>query len=578
MAFLLFFAFIAGFITILSPCIWPILPIVLSASSAGGRQRPSGITLGLMTSFTLFTLSVSYVERVFHVDPGLFRTLAVVLLGLLGFSMLFPSFGGRLEDAINRLLAPFRSRLKGRGTGFSAGYVMGFATGLVWAPCSGPILATVATLAAIQEVSTKVVLVTLAYVSGLGVPLFFFALAGSWFFERMRRLTPYTTRLQQAFGLVTIAAAVLIYTNYDKALQLKVLDLFPSYGGFISRFEDNARVSRQLDALEGKPEGSPPASGETAAGLPDLGRAPDFTGIAHWLNTAGPLTMEQLRGKVVLIDFWTYTCINCVRTLPHLTAWDARYRDAGLVIVGVHTPEFAFEKETQNVANAVRQFHVEYPVAQDNDYATWRAYNNRYWPAEYLIDARGHIRRTHFGEGEYDAMEEAIRLLLAEAGSSVQAPAAAVEDRTPRYRVTPETYLGLARMERFDSGQRPLFGEQAYSVPSGIAVDHFAYGGTWDLGDEAATAAQGAELDLRFRAQKVFLVIKPRAAGDRVAVFLDGAPVTQETAGADVKGGLLTLDTQRLYEIIDLKGKAGAHLLRLEFEDAGVSVFAFTFG
>ncbi|HTZ11479.1 MAG TPA: cytochrome c biogenesis CcdA family protein, partial [Candidatus Margulisiibacteriota bacterium] len=249
MTILLFFTFLAGFVTILAPCIWPLLPIVLSASSAGGRQRALGVTLGIMTSFTIFTLSISYLEKVFHINPNTFRTIAVAAIIILGLSMLFPSLGLKFEDFISRLFRPLQGKIRGKGTGFSAGYAMGFATGMVWAPCSGPILATIATLAATQSVNLRVVLVTLTYVLGLGIPLFLFSLAGSWAFRKTRVFAKYTLGIQQGFGLVIIVAAVLIYTNYDKAIQIKILEYLPSYGNLFTNIENNAKVYRQLDIL-----------------------------------------------------------------------------------------------------------------------------------------------------------------------------------------------------------------------------------------------------------------------------------------------------------------------------------------
>ena len=577
MPVLLAFTFLAGFVTIMAPCIWPLLPIILSASVAGGKQRPLGVTLGIMTSFTIFTLSISYLEKILHIDPNFFRIIAVIAIGLLGISMLIPSLGMRFEDLINKVLSPFRSRIKSKGSGFSAGYIMGFATGLIWAPCSGPILATVATLAATQEVNIKVVMVTLVYVFGLGIPLFLFSLAGAWCFDLMRRFTKYTSRIQQAFGVVMIIAAVLIYTNYDKFIQLKILDLFPSYGKFLTKFEDNKQVNRQLEILRGRKESKDIVTVK-ASGLPDLGQAPDFSGIANWLNTAEPLTMQKLRGKVVLIDFWTYTCINCVRTLPHVTNWYDKYKDNNFVIVGVHTPEFAFEKDPRNVQNAIKQFKIHYPVAQDNDYKTWEAYNNHYWPAEYLIDVNGRLRKTHFGEGNYDEMEESIRELLKESGNTPTAGLAGVKGDLAGYNVTPETYLGSARMERFSSNVPVSGGRQEFVLPDNILQDGFAYGGSWDVLGESATAGKDAVLELNFRANKVFLVITPGLRGNRIKVFLDGEPVNELSQGADVKNGELILDQERLYNLIDLRNKTGRHILRLEFLDSGISVYAFTFG
>ena len=230
----------------------------------------------------------------------------------------------------------------------------------------------------------------------------------------MRTVNKYTGLIQQGFGLIMIVTAILIYTNYAQVIQARVLDLFPGYSRFLGQFENNSRLQKELDNLAGRKAQTIAEDAQKL--LSEGGPAPEFAGIAQWLNAPAPLSLQALRGKVVLVDFWTYSCINCVRTLPHLTAWYERYKNDGLVIVGVHTPEFAFERETQNVQNAIKQFNITYPVAQDNDYQTWKNYQNHYWPAEYLIDAKGHIRRTHFGEGGYDHMEEAIRALLKENG------------------------------------------------------------------------------------------------------------------------------------------------------------------
>lgn len=577
MLILLFFAFISGFITIMSPCIWPLLPIIISASSVSGKQRPLGITLGIITSFTIFTLSITYFEKIFHIDPNLFRIIAVIAIIFLGLSMMVPSIGLKLEGLINKIAAPFRNRIKSKGVGFTGGYVMGFATGLVWAPCSGPILATVATLAATQEVNIKVAAVTLAYIFGLGIPLFIFSLAGSWCFNIIRRFTKYTARIQQAFGLVMIIAALLIYTNYDKIIQLKILDLFPSYGNFFAKFETSGQVSEQLAVLKGKKEAGKTVKADVE-GLPDLGEAPDFAGITKWLNTPGPLTMAELRGKVVLVDFWTYTCINCVRTLPYLTAWYEKYKNNNFIIIGVHSPEFAFEKETKNVENAIKQFKINYPVALDNDFETWRVFDNQYWPAGYLIDARGRIRKTHFGEGGYDEMEQAIRQLLEESGNPAATAAASPDDYASRYNITSETYLGLARLERFISNEQIVSGRQVFTHVSKIARDHFAYEGAWEISDEAAISEKGSSLEIHFRAEKVFLVINSNAKGGRIKLLIDGRPVDGSIAGSDVKDSRLVIDTERLYNLIDLKGRPGSHILRLEFQNNGISVYAFTFG
>ena len=576
MVFLLVFSFLAGFATILAPCIWPLLPLVLSVSSSGGKRKPFGLTVGVMTSFTLFTLFVSYLERFLHIDANVFRLVAVVVIGLLGLSLLFPALGARFESWVNQVLQPLQNRLQGKeeGQGFGAGYVAGFSIGLVWAPCAGPILATIATLAATQAVSFQVILVTLAYAVGLGIPLFLVALGGSVLFSRMRQVNRYTGRIQQVFGVIMIGVALLIYTNYDKTIQLKILQAFPSYGNLLNGVENNRIVSAQLDSLRGTKARE--ESGETGGKLSDLGPAPEFQGITNWLNSP-PLTLASLKGKVVLVDFWTYSCINCLRTLPNTKAWWKKYGPDHFALIGVHAPEFAFEKDTANVQKALKQFDITYPVPQDNDFATWNAYHNEYWPAEYLIDAKGHLRLAHFGEGHYDEMDAAIRQLLAEAGHPVEGGAALVEAPTDSYDQTPESYLGLDRLERFASPEKATAGRQVYSLPKNLPNHHIAYEGAWTLSGEAARPDAGSALEIQFAADKVFLVIGPPQKGGRISLYLDGQPIGGE-GGVDVKDGQVLLDTHRLYNLVDLKGKPGTHLLRIVFESAGSAVYAFTFG
>ena len=385
MLILLVFSFLAGFITILAPCIWPLLPIVFSASSSGGKRKSLGITLGVMTSFMIFTLFISYIEKIFPINPNALRLVATIVIGLLGLSLLIPSLGAKFEVFINNVLGPLQSKCKKEGTGLGAGVVTGFSLGLVWAPCAGPILATIATLSATQSVNIKVIAITLAYVLGLGIPLYIFSSFSAGLFKKMRQVNKYTGVIQQAFGLVMIITAILIYTNYAQVLQARVLNLFPGYSRFLGQFENNNHLQKELDVLAGRKTQT--ITEDSQKLLSEGGLAPDFVRTDLWFNTGAKKgyipgsTIEDLRGKVVLVDFWTYTCINCVRTLPHLTAWYERYKNDGLVIVGVHTPEFAFEREGQNVHNAIRQFSITYPVALDNEYKTCVNYQNHYWPA-----------------------------------------------------------------------------------------------------------------------------------------------------------------------------------------------------
>lgn len=424
MLVLLFFAFLSGVVTIFSPCIWPILPILLSAGVSGGDRKPLGIVTGLMVSFTLFTLALSYILKVIPIDPDTLRLVAVVIIGFLGMMLLVPRLGKYLEAFVSRLSSfNFTGRFVKTGQGFKKGFITGFALGLVWSPCAGPILATVATVAATQTLSFSVVLLTVSFVLGIGVPLFILTLLGQRILSRTKVLSPYTTRIQQFFGAIMLLAALALYTGYDQKLQLQFAEYcsengMPFLGG---SFEKNVLVTRALEKLR-NPE-SPGAvllplqlSGDKKfSDLGDLGPAPEFVGIMNWLNIDRPLSLEKdLRGKVVLVDFFTYACINCIRTLPYVTSWYEKYKGEGLVVIGIHTPEFEYEKKTANVADALERHKITYPVAQDNDYATWKAYNNRYWPAFYLVDATGRIRYVHFGEGQYEETEKAIQGLLEE--------------------------------------------------------------------------------------------------------------------------------------------------------------------
>ncbi len=579
MELLLVFAFVSGLITILAPCIWPLLPIILSATATGGHRKPLGITLGIIFSFGLVTLTISYIVKVIPFDPNVLRLFAVVVIGLLGFTLLIPKLSGILEGYVSRLSGKFA--IQNQGNGFWAGLLTGLALGIVWTPCAGPILATIATLAATQQVNSSIILVTIVYVIGVGIPLFLFATLGRRLFLGSKRLSPYLGRIQQIFGGVMILTAVLIFTNYDKVLQVKLLDFFPSYGSFIVKLESNSSIKQQLDNLKGGTNKNDDMIGKPfdmtdSNGLPNLGKAPEFVGINNWLNSK-PLTMSELRGKVVLIDFWTYTCINCIRTLPHVTGWYNKYKDQGFVVVGVHTPEFEFEKDTKNVENAIKQYKIDYPVAQDNDYATWNAYSNQYWPAKYLIDANGVVRYIHFGEGKYEETEKTIQDLLKEAGKNIDSPLQKMDDQTPKSQNSPETYLGSKRMQYLVPNGKVETGSYRFTLSKNIPVNYFSFGGEWDVMSEYSSSRKGSVIEHNFQASKVFLVMRPTDnKSKKVKVFLDGKLVTSGS-GKDVINGIVTVDSDRLYELINLESW-GNHTLRLEFQDAETEVFAFTFG
>jgi cytochrome c biogenesis protein CcdA/thiol-disulfide isomerase/thioredoxin len=579
MILLLAFAFLAGFVTILAPCIWPLLPIVLSSSAAGkSHKRPLGITLGIMLSFTFFTLAISFLVSIFNLDPNLIRLFAVVVLVFLGLSMVIPALSRFTESWVSRFAGKFGRTGQSQGSDFSSGFVTGLALGVVWTPCSGPILASIATLAATGQVSFQVILVTLAYVIGVGIPLFIFAYGGQRVVGRTRFLSRYTGRIQQVFGILILLTAVAIYTNYDKVIQVKLLDLIPGYSSALTSFEKNNVVKEQLDVLKGK-KANLQSSTDTNGLFNENTPAPDFIGITKWLNTDKDLKISDLKGKVVLVDFWTYTCINCIRTLPHVTSWYDKYKDQGFVVIGVHTPEFEFEKSTQNVSSAIKQYGITYPVAQDNNYATWNNYNNQYWPAEYLIDSKGVIRRVHFGEGDYDTTEQAIMMLLKESGKNIEKASDTMPDTTPREKTSPETYLGAQRMQYLYPNGSVGIGEKNFTLSENIPSNTFTLGGAWKINDESATSVKNSVIEYNFSANNVYLVLSPSLRGtSKVKVFIDGNPISASMSGSDVLSGEVILDRDRLYNLVNLRGKFGQHILRLEFENPGIEAFAFTFG
>jgi cytochrome c biogenesis protein CcdA/thiol-disulfide isomerase/thioredoxin len=579
MIILLFFAFLSGLVTIFAPCIWPLLPIILSSSASGGHRKPLGITLGIMLSFGILTLSISYLVRIIPFDANSLRFIAVLVIGFLGVVLVVPKLSGILEVYVGRLSGKLNIGNRQSSTGFHSGFIIGLALGIVWTPCAGPILATIATLAATQAVNLSVILITSVYVIGVGIPLFIFATFGKYIFTSSRVLSKYTGRIQQVFGIIMILTALSIATNYDQVLQAKLLDAFPQFNSSLNSFENNSTVKKELDALKGKPQAGNNQAQDTTGLFNVNTPAPDFTGATKWLNTAKPLSIADLKGKVVLVDFWTYTCINCIRTLPHVTGWYDKYKDKGFVVIGVHTPEFQFEHDINNVLNAIKMYNIHYPVVQDNNYAIWNNYNNQYWPAEYLIDAKGNIRREEFGEGEYDKTEMAIQSLLKEAGQKVTSSLDNLPDQTPTIQLSPETYLGSNRMQYYYPNGNIGNVNQVFTLSENLSQNSFSLGGQWNITGENAVTGQNATLNYNFSADMVFLVLRPGSSKDaKVKVFLDGKVVDSSNSGTDVQNGIVTIDSDRLYNLIDLKGNPGNHILRLEFEDSGIEVFAFTFG
>ncbi|MFL5779988.1 MAG: thioredoxin family protein, partial [Thermoleophilaceae bacterium] len=397
-----------------------------------------------------------------------------------------------------------------------------------------------------------------------------------------RRLSSSSGRFQQALGAVMVAVALLMLLNLDTRFQTAIANDLPDFlVNPTKKLEETHKVSSELAGFRAHGGGAREGGARQAAAhstLPVLGTEPELAGLGRWFNSP-PLTLAGLRARhrVVLVDFWTYTCINCIRTLPHVTAWDRRYRREGLTILGVHTPEFPFEKDPGNVAAAIKQNGIRYPVAQDNDYGTWDAFGNQYWPAKYLIDARGRVRYAHFGEGDYDVTERAIRSLLAEAGASRLGGLTHARAQVPAEGLTtPETYLGAARAQGWENGTISP-GEHDYgSGQPRPSQDQFAYRGRWTVDPESARAGRGARVAVRFNARRVFLVLGSPGRTRALGVRLDGHPIPARLAGADVHGARAQIGPQRLYRLVDLP-RTGRHLLELAFAP-GVEGYAFTFG
>jgi cytochrome c biogenesis protein CcdA/thiol-disulfide isomerase/thioredoxin len=539
------FALIAGFGTAFSPCVLPVLPLVLSGGASGGRRRPLGIAVGLAGSFAFATLALAYVLAALGLPDDLLRTIAIVVLLAFGVALVLPPVAARIEAFASRLV-PARAAST-EGEGFGSGVVLGASLGLLYVPCAGPILAAVLTVSASQPLSAQRLVTGLAYAVGTAAGVFLLSVAGR---RLLARLRANSGRFQQALGVVMVAFAVLTLTGVDDRFRTEVASALPSW---------------LVSPTEGI-EKHAPGQRRAPSGLHDAGLAPELRGTQRWFNSK-PLTLRALRGRVVLIDFWTYTCINCIRTQPHLKAWDARYRGDGLTIIGVHTPEFPFEKDAGNVERAIHTSGLRYPVVQDNDFAVWNAFQNQYWPAEYLIDARGHVRYASFGEGEYDKTESAIRALLREAGRP-DAPASegAVHAPTPsRGMSTPETYLGAGRAQGFVQDPIRPGARDFGALPGRLPQDAFAYGGIWKVGLEDATAGAGARVAVHFGARRVFLVLGSPGRARRVEVRLEGEPPRT-----------IVVRDQRLYTLVDLP-RVESRQLELRFEP-GVRAYAFTFG
>jgi len=575
MILLITFAFLAGVITVLSPCILPILPIILTSSIGGvhtGRSRPLGVVIGFILSFTFFTLFLSTLVRISGIPAETMRFVSVFVIAGFGVSLLIPQFQVLIERLFSKLAGHMPSS-QGR-TGFGGGLLIGLSVGLLWTPCVGPILASVISLAITGTVTFDAFLITLAYSLGTAIPMFLIMLGGQKALRRVPWLLTNLGNIQKLFGVLMILTAIGIFFNVDRKFQTFVLNTFPQYGVGLTKFEDNEAIKDQLkknksDEIKKEDMGKPTSD------LLDLSGplAPELIPGGAWFNSS-PITLADLRGKVVIIDFWTYSCINCQRTLPYLRDWNEKYKDKGLVIIGVHSPEFEFEKNKNNVAQAIKDFKITYPVVQDNDFATWRAYDNRYWPAKYFIDKNGVVRHTHFGEGAYDESERIIQKLLEEAGATD----VSTKVSNPTYQIsakTPEIYLGYSRLDHFVSPETIKQNVSGvYTSPKKLGNNEMAYVGNWNVMEEYANPQKGAKLLLNFDAKEVFLVMRTKGSPAKVKVYIDDK---LQYFGKDNVGGTVTVTKDTLYKLINLP-TPGQHSVRLEFEDNNAELYAFTFG
>jgi cytochrome c biogenesis protein CcdA/thiol-disulfide isomerase/thioredoxin len=540
MLLLLAIGFVAGVVTALSPCVLPVLPIVLAGGATG--RRPLAIVAGIVVSFTVFTLFAAWLLDLLGLPEDVLRNLAIALLFLVALTLFVPQVG-------DWLARPLQFLTRRRDGDLGGGFLLGASLGLVFVPCAGPVLAAVTVIAARRDVDLDSFLLPLSYAIGAAVPMLAIAVLGQ---RASRAFRAHAVLVRRVSGVLVAGAALAIAFGVDRNLQTAL----PGYTEELQKhFERSGAARRELRELTGGRD--PRATGAGTAKLQDYGPAPDFHGIVRWLNSK-PLTLGELRGRVVLVDFWTYSCINCLRTLPHVRAWDARYRDAGLTIVGVHSPEFAFERVPSNVRENVRKLGVRYPVALDNDFLTWQSWHNQYWPAKYLIDKRGHVRYYHFGEGEYGRTEEAIRTLL---GAEAPGPTG-LADESPHGLLTPETYLGYARLDRNAGDPIEQDKPHAYTFPRGISANELAYSGIWTVQEERAVAGLSAGLRLLYRARDVYLVLTGKGTVD---VVVDGKPERKVRVRDD-----------RLYTLVH-RPKLGDHLLELHFTP-GVAAYAFTFG
>ncbi|MGO4442828.1 cytochrome c biogenesis protein DipZ [Mycobacterium sp. 2YAF39] len=578
MTTLIAIGFLGGLITGISPCILPVLPVIFFSGTQSGRPtetdgsgalatkvaprhlsetlRPYRVIAGLVLSFSVVTLLGSTLLSLLHLPQDAIRWVALVALVAIGLGLIFPSVEALLEKPFSKLPQ------KQFGSGQS-GFGLGLALGVLYVPCAGPVLAAIVVAGATGTIGLETVALTLSFTVGAALPLLFFALAGQRVAERVAAFRRRQRTIRVAAGVVTILLAVALVFNLPAVLQRAIPDytsaLQERVGG-----EDQLREKLNLGGLVNDQNAALSNCSNGAPELESCGTAPDIKGITEWLNTPGnaPVDLKSLRGKVILIDFWAYSCINCQRAIPHVVGWYDAYRDKGFEVIGIHTPEYAFEKVESNVVSGAKDLGITYPIAMDNSYSTWTNYRNRYWPAEYLIDQQGTVRHIKFGEGDYDVTENLIRQLLSEDGSGLP-PAIDAPDTTPTSALTPETYFSVGKVVNYAGLGDYDEGTRIFALPKQLAADSFALRGTWTLDYQGVTAANDDNaIALNYHARNVYLVV---GGTGKVTVTRDGTTTTIPVSGPPNMRQIVADDQ-------DGAGNVEVSLSK------GLQVFSFTYG
>lgn len=576
---LILLAYFGGILTIVSPCILPVLPFVFSRADKPFLKSGLPILLGMTSTFALVATlaAVGGGWAVAANDYG--RIIALLVMALLGLTLIFPE----LSERLSRPVVAFGNRLGQKAEADNtqssvwSSLLLGVATGLLWAPCAGPVLGLILTGAALEGASTRTTLLLAAYAAGAATSLALALLAGGRIFNAMKQSLGAGEWLRRGIGIAVLVAVGAIGLGADTGLltRLSLASTAPLEQRLVDLVKPNSNTLTNT------------ANSPAVEALPIEGRAPSLAGAVEWLNSK-PLTPEMLKGKVVLVDFWTYSCINCLRSIPYVRAWAEKYKDRGLVVIGVHSPEFAFEKNITNVRKAVSDLKIDYPVAIDNNFAIWRAFKNQYWPAHYFIDANDNIRHHHFGEGDYAGSERVIQKLLTEAGRTnvvdemVKVSASGAEAASVFAEVgSPETYVGYARAANFVSpgGAARDVARDYSGEPK--TLNQWALTGNWTIGPEhAALNSEHGSIVYRFHARDLHLVLSPGPDGKpiRFRVTIDGQEPGSNHGSDTTTDGSGTVTNERLYQLVRQSGAIQDRTFTIEFLDPGVKAYAFTFG